>query len=97
MLAAHDSDADRRLDFQEFTSFMTQFMSAAGFLLHEVLEDLIALTQTKVRLCWISCLYCFFFGAGNCQGVGKPLPLPAQITQCTQALKVIVQLTLGSS
>jgi hypothetical protein len=61
VLAAHDSDADRRLDFQEFTSFMNQFMAAAGFHLHEVLEDLITLTQTKVRLCWISSLYCFFF------------------------------------
>lgn len=33
----------------QFTSFMTQFMAAAGFHLHEVLDDLITLTQNKVR------------------------------------------------
>jgi hypothetical protein len=48
VLAAHDVDGDRQLDFQEFTSFMQQFMAAAGFQLTEVLEELVILARTKV-------------------------------------------------
>lgn len=52
VLAAHDTDGDRQLSFQEFTSFMSQFMAAAGFQLHEVLRELITLAQTKVHGGW---------------------------------------------
>lgn len=48
MLAAHDSDGDRQLDFDEFSDFMAAFMAAAGFQLQEVVPDLVTLAQTKV-------------------------------------------------
>lgn len=49
MLAAHDVNGDRQLDYQEFTNFISQFMAAAGFQLTDVLDDLVTLAQTKVR------------------------------------------------
>jgi len=48
VLAAHDSDGDRQLDFGEFSGFMAAFMEAAGFQLQEVVADLVTLAQTKV-------------------------------------------------
>jgi hypothetical protein len=50
-LALHDSNDDRQLDFAEFAAFMACFMSAAGYQLEQVLDELLVLAATKVRAC----------------------------------------------
>lgn len=65
VLAAHDSDGDRQLDLAEFSSFMRHFMAAAGYTLHEVIDDLITMAQTKVGgVDWRGCVLLY-----TCLGV----------------------------
>jgi hypothetical protein len=47
-LALHDANGDRQLDCSEFAAFMRRFMHAAGYALHEVLDELLLLAATKV-------------------------------------------------
>jgi hypothetical protein len=46
-LAHHDSNADRLLDCSEFAGFMARFVSAAGYQLEQVLDELLLLAATK--------------------------------------------------
>lgn len=45
ILAAHDVNGDRRLQFDEFTAFLMKFMGAAGYKLDEVLDELLVLAS----------------------------------------------------
>lgn len=43
ILTSHDTDGDRQLQYGEFSAFMVKFMRAAGYMLDEVLDELIIL------------------------------------------------------
>jgi uncharacterized protein with von Willebrand factor type A (vWA) domain len=72
-LALHDSNDDRQLDFAEFAAFMGRFMSAAGYKLEQVLDELLLLAATKVRAAepdarsrqHTLCLWCLQVEAGR--------------------------------
>lgn len=85
VLAAHDTDGDRQLCFQEFTSFMSQFMAAAGFQLHEVLNELITLAQTKVWGLGWSVLLIHIHLDALWQGQGPEGPSCSQLLHCACA------------
>lgn len=45
ILAKHDSDGDRRLQYDEFTTFLTRYMHAAGYNLVEVGDELMSIAH----------------------------------------------------